>query len=106
MEEIEILKTYESTGSMKATAKELMIDLHLVRRVLITHGAFESKVSEEVAERYEQGESIDDIAKKLHISRSWVISNLPYTKGSYKIGEKSKNALAIAKSREKSRENR
>lgn len=53
----------------------------------------------------EHGMTVGEIATELGIGKKAVCSYLPYTKGHYAIGNKSKNALAIARMREKRLDN-
>lgn len=101
----DILSTYEKTGSIRATAKELGIGYQVVRRVLITYGVYASQTTQRVEDLRNSGKTIDDIARELHIGRNWAICNLPYTKGSYRIGEKTVNAQRIAESRKRRNKN-
>lgn len=105
MTDKEILDTYERTGSMRATAKELHVYTQVIRRVLITHGVYTSPMVEQVEEMASDGKSIDEIAQALHVTRAWVISSTPYTRGSYRIGDKTVNARRIAKCRERKNKN-
>lgn len=100
----EIIKTYEATSSMKATAKICGIREQVVRRVLITAGTYASPLSEKIADLREEGYTIAEIAEILKLTKGWVITNTPYTKGSYVIGEKTENALKIQKSRNNKKE--
>lgn len=97
----EVLNTYKKIGSIKATAKELEIDYQLVRRILVTYGVYTSQIILKIGDLRNSGKTIDEIAQELHIGRKWVICNLPYTKGSYRIGEKTVNAQKIAEYRKR-----
>lgn len=72
-----------------------------VRKVLIDAGAYESDMSIQVNDLYEQGYSVENIAEKLRVSKSTVSAYLPYTKGVYLGENPSSNALKIRKCRAK-----
>lgn len=96
----QIIRTYEQTQSLKITSRQLKIGWQVVRRVLITHDLYSTPLTIRIADLSKSGMTVDEIAEKLNIARSWVISNMPYTKGSYAVGEKTENAIQIAKCRE------
>lgn len=64
-------------------------------------GAYESDMSIQVNDLHEQGYSVENIAKKLRVSKSTVSAYLPYTKGVYLGENPSNNALKIRKCRAK-----
>lgn len=96
----QIIHAYERTQSLRESSRQLKIGLQVVRRVLITHDLYSTPLTIRIADFSKSGMTVDEIAEKLNIARSWVISNMPYTKGSYAVGEKTKNAIQIAKCRE------
>lgn len=97
----DIVQAYNTEGSIKKVAALFRISEQKVREVLIDAGEYESDISVQVKDLYEQGFSVDDIADKLNISRSAVSSYLPYTKGAYMGEGPSKNALRIRRCRNK-----
>lgn len=99
--EQEIISIYKATGSIKATSKISEVRGQVIRRVLITNGLYTSPMIDKIAELQESGYSLAEIAEYLHKTKSWIICNTPYTKGSYVLTPKSKNAVKIQKSREK-----
>lgn len=96
----EIVKYYESCGSIKETAKSFRFSNQKVRKILITEGAFESEASRTINDMYTKGYSIDGISRKLNISKTCVNSYLPYTKGVYNSDTPTKNALNIKRYRQ------
>lgn len=98
--EQQIVDVYEQTQSLRATSKQLNIDWQVVRRVLITHNSYSTPMTTYIADLINSGVTADEIAEKLNVTKSCIISNMPYTKGSYVVGEKSKNAMQIARCRE------
>lgn len=77
----EIIKTYEATSSMKATAKICEIREQVVRRVLITAGMYTSPLSEKITDLREEGYTIAEIAEILKLTKGWVIPIHPIQKG-------------------------
>lgn len=100
--EQEVIQKYKVHGSIRATWKSLAgtASEQLVRKVLITHGLYSTKISDEVYELYERGYTQQEIAKELNISDTWVNANLPYTKGVYKF-EPSAKAQTVRRCRER-----
>lgn len=97
----DVLADYERTKSIKATAKNLHLSDQTVRRVLTSNGIYVSERSKEVTRLRLMGMTVTEIAEYLKISTKAVKAHFPYTKGSYVIGTKSKNAEAIARCRAK-----
>lgn len=97
----EIVEYYESCGSIRQTRKAFSMSCQKVRKILITEGAFESDASRAVNDLYSKGLSIDDISRKLKLTKTCVYSYLPYTKGEYNSPSPTINAVRIRKCREK-----
>ena len=99
----EAVNIYNSTGSIKATAKELEISEHKARKILITAGIIPegSEIGKQIIELHESGMSADEIAKKLNLTKKYVNSYMPYEKGIYNSENTSKNAEAIRRHRNK-----
>lgn len=97
----QILALYERLGSVKAVHAETGFSECVVRKALITAGAYETETSAEIA-RIEGHETMTDaqIADILGISLSCANSNRPYSKGTYLTPCKSPNARRIKKCRE------
>ena len=100
----EIIEKYRANESIRATAQETGLCTQSVRRIVIESGDFVSPLSLEIKHRIDEGESIEEIAAALNLKPKTVLGYLPYTKGSYRTGEKSKNASNIARWREKKAE--
>lgn len=92
-------KTTKSPKNMSETARNLNLSKQTVKRVLITNGIYPSKRAQQIANLNDLGMNVSDIAEFLTISEDIVHSNLPYTKGGYATGQKSKNAVRGAKYR-------
>ena len=99
----EIVKYYESCGSIQKTAKSFFMSCQKVRKILITEGAYKTDRSAAINDMYATGYSIDDIAFKLKITKTCVNSYLPYTKEVYNSPSPTKNAIKIRQCRQKAR---
>lgn len=99
----EILRTYHSNGSIRATADELHISQTKVRKALITLGAYETERICEIAALWAQGLRYAEIAETLGISKTCVYSNTPYEKGMYFSDNPTKNAIWIRRYKERKR---
>lgn len=97
MKQRDILDKYAATKSMNETARKLKLSKQTVRRVLISNGIYPSERTKEVARLCLMGMTAKEIAEYLGISAKTVQANLPYSKGSYVTGAKSKNAERILK---------
>lgn len=97
----DIIKSYNAEGSIKKVAALFCVSEQKVRKVLIDAGAYESDMSIQVNDLYEQGYSVENIAEKLRVSKSTVSAYLLYTKGVYLSENPSSNALKIRKCRAK-----
>ena len=84
---------------MSETARILDVSPQTVKRILISNGIFPPKRAQQIANLNNLGMTVSDIAEFLKISEDTVRSNLPYTKGGYATGQKSKNAKKIAQCR-------
>ena len=86
---------------MKDVRRETGLHIETIRRILIDAGIAPSKRVGEAMRMYENGMTVQQVAKELGISEKKAATLKPYTRGSYSIGEKSVNALRIRKCREK-----
>lgn len=64
----DIIKSYNAEGSIKKVAALFRISEQKVRKVLIDAGQYESDMSIQVNDLYEQGYSVENIAEKLRVS--------------------------------------
>lgn len=99
MKQEDIIQSYNIEGSIKKVAALFRISEQKVRKILIDAGEYESDMSIQVKDLYEQGFSVEDIADKLGVSKGTVSGYLPYTKGLYLGENPSSNALKIRKCR-------
>ena len=97
----DIIKTYNTEGSIRKTAALLRISEQKVRKHLIDAGVYESDMAAQVRDLYGRGYSTDEMAAALGVSRSAVSGYTPYTKGEYLSDAPSKNALRIRRCRSK-----
>ena len=98
-----ILESYEITQNMSETARILDVSPQTVKRILISNGIFPSKRAQQIANLNDLGMNVSDIAEFFKISEDTVRSNLPYTKGGYATGQKSKNAVRVTSCRNNKR---
>ena len=99
MAQQQILESYEITKNMSETARILDMSTQTVKCVLISNGIYPSKRAHQIANLNDLGLNVSDIAEFLKISEDTVRSNLPYTKGGYATGQKSKNAVRVTRCR-------
>lgn len=101
MKQEDIIQSYNIEGSIKKVAALFRISEQKVRKILIDADLYESDISLQVKDLYEQGFSVEGIADKLKVSKGTVSGYLPYTKGLYLGENPSSNALKIRKCRAK-----
>lgn len=99
--EDDVITAYLLTDSLTQTAKNTGLNVQTVRRILISCGEYPSEKSEIIAALSDEGLSVAEIAERLKIKPKTVINHMPYTRGSYSVGEKSITALRIAYCRRK-----
>lgn len=83
-----IITTYKICGSIRTTANLMHVSQQTARRVLITFGAYSSPEATAVAGLKDMGLSLEQIAEELNVTRKTVLSNSPYTRGSYATGHR------------------
>lgn len=96
----DIIASYKSTQSIRATARKHNISPQTTRRILLSSGCIIGDTRAGMIHALLSEMSPEDVAAKLNMSLKTVLSYAPYTKGSYTIGEKSPNAKRIAKCRQ------
>ena len=79
-----VVRTYNSTGSIKETARVAKISEQKARKVLITKGVYETPLSRKINDLWSDGLTSDEIEQKMNLSKATVNSYLPYEKGIYK----------------------
>lgn len=81
----EVAKRYKDTESIKGTAKILNISPQKVRKILITLGLYTTASISEANRWYQQGLSLEAIAKQMNISSNAVSAMLPYQRSPYNV---------------------
>lgn len=95
-----IIKTYDSLQSVRATAKNTGYSWNRVLKALSSNGYILSETHAEILNKYENGRSVEEIAREMSLNPKTVQAYIPRQRPSY--GEDmSVNALRIRKSREK-----
>lgn len=100
-----VVEIYNSSNSIRATAKELKISFQTVRKILITEGLYSDEKTIRINEFLSKGLTVEEICSKLKMSEKYLNSYLPYTKGCSVASEPSKNAKHIRECRERKKEN-
>lgn len=98
------LRLHEQGLSIAGIARRIKISEQKVRKILITAGAWSSHLSLKIAEMRENGESVDEIAKTLEMTRNAILSYLPYEKGMHYAEYPTINALRIRACRSRKKE--
>lgn len=97
----QVVSLYEKTKSIKETARHTHIAESTVKKILISEGVYETARSREIAELYNAGKNVHEIAKELNLTETCISSYLPYTRGSYLTPSETVNAKKIRKFRKK-----
>lgn len=97
----EIAEYYKKCDNLKETSAAFGIGWQKARKILITEGVYTSETAEKVQKMRNSGASVEDIMKKLGMSKSAVNSYLPYERTVYNKEDPSKNAMKIRKWRAK-----
>jgi len=90
-----IINRYQDGDSMKQIACEVGVSPSKVRKILITAGELQSKLSREINKLYDAGYSVAQISEITGHSKKWINNNLPYSKGLYKEENATENAQRI-----------
>lgn len=98
--ESDVINCYRATGSVKAVARECQVSEYKARKILAAHSELDSDTARTIRALFEAGNTIDDIAAQLGVSRNYVMSFTPYTRPVYKDAP-SPMALRIRKCRSK-----
>ena len=90
---------FSRCDNIRAVGKRMGISPMKVRKLLITAGAYKTELSEEIAELYADGLTINDISVILNMSFASVSSYLPYNHSAYKLPDRSVEADSSARAR-------
>lgn len=101
----DVVETYRSLGSIRATAKELGISHHITRKALVTAGILVTDRTKQIMDLYRKGMSVQEIAAHLKCSENTVHTHIPYTRCTYTIGQKTQNAIKIQEWRKSKNQN-
>ena len=101
----DIIDSYAATQSLRKISAECGVSIQIARRVLASAGIHTSDLTETINRMHSGGKSVEEIALHLGIRPKSVLAHLPYTRSSYVIGAKTKNARNISKWRAEKREN-
>ena len=101
----QVLDAYDECGSVKACARVLRLGEQAVRRILITHGIYPGERCKEIHRLLMSGYTHDEICARLQISLKALQMHVPYTKGSYVVGVKTRNARNVAAYRKRKKAN-
>lgn len=99
MKRKEILKQYQKEKNIAKTARAAGISPAKLKKILISEGLYECKLSQKIAKMRLEGLSKALICKRLGISTNLYSANTPYEKGEYNSTTPSHNALKIRKHR-------
>jgi transposase len=101
MSEIDdILKTFEETNSIKATAKENHCSWNRVVKILSSNGIVVNNTHEIILSLNEKGMSIDEISKQTGYNKKTIQAYLPASRPIYRV-DISENAKRIQACRDR-----
>ena len=103
VDENQIIELYQNVQSIKTVSKHLHVCISTVRRVLFLAGEHTNQTGERISQLAAEGLSQEEISQRLNLSPNTVNSYMPYSRGSYALGEKTENAVKIASWRQKKR---
>ena len=95
----DVIKLYDSTGTIRETSLIVNYSEAKVKKILISAGKYKNNNSIKVLELYNLGKTVKEISTMVGISEKAVSCYLPYVKTVYNLPEKSENAKRIDKAR-------
>lgn len=90
-----VTEVFRNTNEIKATALELSLPPHKVKKLLITGKAVSYPETEQIQTLLQQGKTMEEIQSIMGLSYSAINTYLPYTKVIYKLSEISQNAERV-----------
>lgn len=90
-----VSEVYNNTNEIKATAIELSLPPHKVKKLLITGKAISYPETDQILSLQEQGRTMEEIKNIMGLSYSTINTYLPYSKVVYKLSEISQNAERV-----------
>ena len=88
-----VINSYRELGSIAKVAAALGLSTVKVRKILITHGLWESKTSKAICEKYAMGITTEAIAYSLGTSVNNVLAYTPYDRGIYLKENRSEDSI-------------
>lgn len=95
----EVVKSYRGGMTLREIAEWNNINMHKVIKILVTAGVYSSETYDKIKEMRLDGETEDEIAYRLGLSKTAMNDYTPYKKGIYNLEEVSINAKRIRKYR-------
>lgn len=92
-----VIRLYEQGEPIKRIAHRLSLSEGKVKKILITAGLYSSPLTRDIAERTKAGQTVEQIAVALGVSKNVILGNMPYTKGMYNAEYPTINAIRIRK---------
>lgn len=92
-----VTEVYHNTNEIKATATELCLPPHKVKKLLITGKVIAYPETKQIQSLQRQGKTMEEIQDIMGLSYSTIHTYLPYSKGIYKLSEISQNAERVRK---------
>ncbi len=96
-----VCSDYTNGTSVRALAKQYEISPMKTRKILITGGAYNTDLSEEIGELWRDGKTVTEIADLLNTTKANINSYLPYERIIYNMEERSVEADRQARYRER-----
>ena len=96
-----VINDYKINKSLKSAARAAGFNENKARKILINAGLLHYARTDALLELIQNGDTLEQAAKKLKISVKVANNYLPYSKGEYNGDYPTLNALRIKKCREK-----
>lgn len=90
-----VTEIYHNTNEIKATATELSLPPHKVKKLLITGKVVSYPETAQIQALIQQGKTMAEIQSIIGLSYSSIQTYLPYSKVIYKLSEISQNAERV-----------
>lgn len=90
-----VTEIYHNTNEIKATATELSLPPHKVKKLLITGKVVSYSETTQIQALLQQGKTMEEIKSIMGLSYSTIQTYLPYSKVIYKLSEVSQNVERV-----------
>lgn len=90
-----VAEVYNNTNEIKATAIELSLPPHKVKKLLITGKVISYSETDQILSLQQKGKTMEEIENIMGLSYSTINTYLPYSKVIYKLSEISQNAERV-----------